>query len=172
MLATMLPIMEVWCDEPRGPVLRVVSHVLEPNADYMRFLFSNMAGMPCMFTGGERLTNVESIRQTLVDQEWSLFQVDDVGLVAVGPMRTDFMADVHITFWDKRLRGREDLCRRVAEWVIAGFGLQSVFTAIPVSAKATIAFAKRVGFHTAEYHPGKGKDPAGEPDDALLMVFP
>lgn len=72
------------------------------------------------------------------------FEVDDVGLLAFIPT-AHRLAHVHISFWDKRLRGREELCRTVAEWVVGLTGM-ILATGIPESAPAVLAFAKRVGF--------------------------
>lgn len=164
-------IMTVKCEEPTGPVTREVNLVRDVDADYMRFLFSNLYGLPSMFDTGP-LRDFEKLRMSLVNHDWTLLQVDDVGLLAVGPIRLDQMADVHVTFWDKRFRGRETLTRRVAEWAIKTHGLVAVFTSLPATARATIAFAKRVGFRPVGYKEGVTLDKHGQPDDALVMVFP
>lgn len=72
------------------------------------------------------------------------FEVDDVGLVAVCPFG-NHEAHVHVTFWDRRLRGREAICRVLAEWVVEQFGYH-LQTVIPADRVTVIAFAKRVGF--------------------------
>ena len=71
--------------------------------------------------------------------------VDDVGLIfAVFDRLT--RASVHICFWDRRLRGREVLCRGLADWLIHKFRLDYLCTAIPRTSRATLAFAERIGF--------------------------
>lgn len=67
--------------------------------------------------------------------------VDDVGLLIASEA-----GDVHIFFWDGRLRGREQLCRTMAGVVMNIFGKESIWTKIPSTERAVIAFAKRVGF--------------------------
>lgn len=71
--------------------------------------------------------------------------VDDVGLI-FAIFDTDHSANVHITFWDRRLRGREGLCRALAQLVLDRPGMCYLHTAIPKTSRATLAFAKRVGF--------------------------
>jgi hypothetical protein len=67
--------------------------------------------------------------------------VDDVGLLIVSEA-----CDCHIFFWDKRLRGREQLCKRMAEEAMQLLGCEALWTKVPDSEVAVIAFAKRVGF--------------------------
>lgn len=76
--------------------------------------------------------------------ENTFFEVDDVGLLAVIPYNTE-LSHVHITFWDGRLRGREKLCRTMADWV-SQISHRQLFTAIPQDRSILLAFCKRVGF--------------------------
>lgn len=78
--------------------------------------------------------------------EW-FWKVDDVGLICVSPLGSmPHTAHVHITFWDKRLRGREEICRELARRVTAECHYHTFWTAIPREARTVLAFAKRVGF--------------------------
>ncbi len=81
----------------------------------------------------------------LLDEGMEVMQVDDVGLVALDK-RNARDARVHMTFWDRRLRGREYLCRRVAGYWIDKYNLEYLSTSIPVTAGMVIAFARKVGF--------------------------
>jgi hypothetical protein len=80
----------------------------------------------------------------LVDPDNLFFQVDNVGLIAVFP-HTERSLHAHITFWDGRLRGRERLCRNLAEFV-CGVSRKFLITAIPEKNRAVLAFARRAGF--------------------------
>lgn len=71
--------------------------------------------------------------------------VDDVGLI-FAVFDKPGRASVHIVFWDRRLRGREILCRGLADWVIHKFGLNYLCTSIPVTSGPTLGFAERIGF--------------------------
>jgi hypothetical protein len=75
-----------------------------------------------------------------------LFLVDDVGMMLAGVLELDEMRDVHICFWDRVLWGREFLCRSMAERVAREGELRGVWTAVPWTSRATLAFARRVGF--------------------------
>jgi hypothetical protein len=60
------------------------------------------------------------------------------------------MAEVHITFWDGILEGREQLCREVAQMLMASADLQFVLTFIPESRTRLLKFAKEIGFAIIE----------------------
>lgn len=90
------------------------------------------------------LSAVEFFRQP----ERTSWVVDNVGLIfAVRDL--PHRASVHIVFWDRRLRGRETLCRGLADYVIHRWGLDYLYTTIPRTSKATLAFCQRIGFEVA-----------------------
>jgi hypothetical protein len=81
----------------------------------------------------------------IIDPRTLIVLVDDVGaLFAIPDSLTS--AHVHISFWDRRLRGREQLCRQLAQMVLRQYGFHYLYTAIPARLRTVIAFAKRVGF--------------------------
>lgn len=82
---------------------------------------------------------------TLMDLGTLVWKVDDVGIICMipnGPRR----AHVHIFFWDRRLRGREKLCKQFGLWLMDSYELDTLWTAIPIEAEIIRAFARRVGF--------------------------
>ena len=87
------------------------------------------------------LATVEVYRQP----ERTTWLVDDVGLI-IAVRDKPHRAQVHIVFWDRRLRGREVLCRGVADYAIHRWHLAYICTTIPETSRATLEFAKRVGF--------------------------
>lgn len=83
--------------------------------------------------------------ETLFDPKLEIVLIDDIG-AGVLDDRTDQYARVHITFWDKRLRGREYLCKRIAQMFMDKYNLGYVYSTIPHEARTVIAFARRIGF--------------------------
>lgn len=67
--------------------------------------------------------------------------VDDVGLLFASKA-----GDCHVFFWDKRLRGREGMCKSMAKIAMNILGRDDLWTQIPDTERAVIAFAKRMGF--------------------------
>lgn len=83
---------------------------------------------------------------SLIAPDSAFFLVDDVGIIGAMGIKRGHSAHVHVTFWDGRLRGREVLCREVAQLIIHVADLSGVFTAIPSERRTVVAFARRVGF--------------------------
>lgn len=84
--------------------------------------------------------------RAFLDERNQFYLIDDVGIAAVFPQRWFQAAHVHITFWDRKLRGRENLCRLLCDYVKTKYELDHLFTVIPVDSKTVLAFAKRIGF--------------------------
>lgn len=76
--------------------------------------------------------------------------VDDVGLI-FAVFDKPGRASVHICFWDRRLKGREVICRGLADWLIHKYHLNYICTSIPASSKPTLRFAEDVGFEVAAH---------------------
>jgi hypothetical protein len=74
--------------------------------------------------------------------------VDDVGMI-FAVFDKPGRASVHIVFWDQRLKGREVLCRGLADWLIHKFRLNYICTSIPVTSRPTLRFARDIGFEEA-----------------------
>lgn len=127
------------CDEPEGRRRRIVMPVsVEPTR--VLELWDRLQRVPNMFLGYDTGLAL----QDLMDINNYFYTVDDVGMIGAMNGARDF-AHVHITFWDRRLRGRELLCREMAKW-FQGIVQKEILTAIPQTARVVLAFAKRVGF--------------------------
>lgn len=104
----------------------------------------------------ERLRTVRNcfgdrLDTALADPEVHILTVDDVGILSVESISTVQIGGlVHVTFWDGRLRGREYLARRGAEFVMEHFNLKFVYTNVPHELKAVAAFCLRCGFEEQE----------------------
>lgn len=123
------------CHEKHGTVLRTVLEI-EPSFVTEAYLSEKLSGVPGPM---KDLNHIYSYGARL-------FLVDDVGMLFKGTIEFEGMPDVHIGFWDRVLRGREEMCRSMVEWFIQEEHVPGLWTAMPPSARATLAFAKRVGF--------------------------
>lgn len=123
------------CFEPDGLKLRLVKPL--EYADIPRVYASLRASLAAR--GRELPPELAAREFARLDKLY--WTVDDVGLIIANKA-----GDVHIFFWDKRLRGRERLSKEMAKVIMDIFGRLDLFTEIPVSERAVIAFAKRVGF--------------------------
>lgn len=131
------------CNEPDGVRIRCVKP-LRPD-DIPRVYASIRASH--LARGKDLPPDVAAHEFARVDKLY--WTVDDVGLLIANTA-----GDVHVFFWDKRLRGREGLCRGMAHVFMAIIERSSVWTQIPEKERAVIAFAKRVGFEQTEIKDG------------------
>lgn len=128
------------CPEPGGTRVRRVREMNRTHEEVARVLALSK-GVPNLFA---KQTCFQSI-DNLYDPNKVYFLVDDVGIIAAVPDGLG-AAHVHITFWDRRLRGREALCRGVARWLLQNLNLTVLWTVIPQASRTTLAFARRLGF--------------------------
>lgn len=166
------PIFRSLCDEKKGRVIRsvmVYSQTDDPGYCYLMFVAHRLKWIPSMFSAVPT-DQMQAIFDVL-DKGWYLLPVDDVGVLGVGTTMIDNHVDVHVTFWDRVLRGRERLCRQACEWAIEQRQAEGAYTAIPASSHATIAFAKRVGFEVVGWNLRGARDRFGYVDDAVVMRY-
>lgn len=130
------------CCERHGPKWRHVIEV-EPSLAVEQYLRSKLPD-----TSKSPIKDVTHI----YSYGSRLFLVDDVGMMLKGTTDYEGMPDVHVGFWDLALRGREDMCRKMALKIAEEGDTRGVWTAIPLESRATLAFAKRAGFVEQSRH--------------------
>lgn len=155
------------CLEPKGLILRSVFAVAA-TSDLEDFLWEKLRGIPSMFSATP-LTSKEPL-QHLYNENAMWMLVDTVGLVGID-MRTVLMPNIHVVFWDKRLRGREPIGRAICDWVLEFFSAPVITTQMPASSKATLAWTKRVGFEITGWHSCSTYDSKGELDDLVELAY-
>ena len=161
-------VLKVECEERDGVVTRT-ARLLTPAMDDVIAVYNNLRGLPSMFSA----TPMRTLRPIVdaMDAGWEILLVDNVGLLAFGTTIIEGHIDVHVTFWDRILRGREQLAREAIDWAMTSSGALGVYTGIPSSSKATIAFAKRVGFQVAGWMLGGAIDSKGQVDDSVVLRY-
>lgn len=82
----------------------------------------------------------------LLDKRTYILTVDDVGAIILSNIHEGFAAEVHVTFWDGRIKGRERLCRKVAEWLFRIHRLDHLFCLIPEGNTTGLRLASATGF--------------------------
>lgn len=81
----------------------------------------------------------------LLNMNTYTIKVDDIGILYLHFLEPR-VAQVHIFFWDRRLRGREGLCRELAIKALDVFQLDTLWTAVPLRYSRMKGFVERVGF--------------------------
>jgi hypothetical protein len=124
------------CDEPKGQVIREVRALA---ATDIPFVYAQMASS--FAERGKACLPWEDALKEFMRLDKLYWVVDDVGLIIANQA-----GDVHVFFWDKRLRGREGMCRALVLIICEFYDRDFVWTKIPITERAVIAFAKRIGF--------------------------
>ena len=75
-----------------------------------------------------------------------IFEVDDVGILYLTHIMPGFSALAHFAFWDRRLRGREELIRKMIEFAFETYGFQRIETRVALYAVPAMAATERIGF--------------------------
>ena len=85
--------------------------------------------------------NPRSIWLEIADEEGN-----PVGTLYATDVIPGYDADVHVTFWDSKASGREDLVRDTLRWLFEKWDLSRVTAEIPGYQRGTIRFTSRCGF--------------------------
>jgi len=137
------------CQERDGQITRHVA-ILDPRDSVLiEELIERMWKVPTFLP-----VDPELARRMFQASNSIFFLVDSVGIVAVQDVSLGLAAHVHVTFWDRKLRGREGLCRKLAQYVMQRFGLVRLFTWVPETMPTVAAFAERVGFERRAWAKG------------------
>ncbi len=129
---------QIWCNERDGPVLRTVT-MLNRTPALILYLQEQLGAVRNFLPEKNPLG-------FMLEPNTILYLVDDVGVLAAVDIVRGYHAHAHITFWDGRLRGREELTRLIAFRVMDECELNILWTAVPSEARVAVAFARRVGF--------------------------
>jgi RimJ/RimL family protein N-acetyltransferase len=88
-----------------------------------------------------RLSSADSIWFELHNEQDEL-----VGIMFAEHIIPKYYAEVHVFFWDRKLRGRETTVQLMIKWIFDHLKVARMQTSAPAYAKATIRFIKRIGF--------------------------
>lgn len=133
--------MFVLCSEPGGNIARHVRRFI-PTDRAIAEVADKLQSVP-NFLDSRGL-------DSLKDPTWQLMEVDDVGMFMLDHIHPGKHARIHAVFWDKRLRGREELGRRVTQYWLEEFDLVAIICSTYVERRATIAYVKRCGYQEIE----------------------
>jgi len=75
-----------------------------------------------------------------------IYEVDDVGILYLTEIRPGVSALAHFNFWDRRFRGREELCRAMLRYAFGKFGFHRITAQVGLYAAPELAAVERVGF--------------------------
>jgi hypothetical protein len=134
-----------WVDEPEGRIERSVME-LHPDPSTILEIYDKLKKVRNFYTqaGHEPYSNEDILLDLLNNYQW-YWLIDDVGIFHGAPLSPD-SGHVHMTFWDRRLRGREGLVKEALRQAMDKHGWLIAWTATIPEAKTAEAFVRRLGF--------------------------
>lgn len=145
----------VECKEPEGIFQREV-RLGSLSRDKLTDLYNRLKQFKVLFTDitqGDSEAFIKTFidirvdgSEVVVTPKGLLFEIDDVGIVFLSEIAVGLNADIHINFWDRRMKGREELVREIARFAVHNFDLHRLSTSIPAYARPALARIKKYGF--------------------------
>lgn len=80
------------------------------------------------------------------DKRTIVLRTGDYGLAIIKDITPHRSADIHLTFWDRRFKGRWEECRQALRWLFDKMDLIRAVAVIPEIAYSTKTFLKSLGF--------------------------
>jgi hypothetical protein len=90
--------------------------------------------------------NFVNFCEELINPTTVVLQTGDYGMVRVCNIVPHRNADVHLTFWDRRFKGRDKMCKEALRWMFSKFDLHRSTIVVPSIVHYTINFILALGF--------------------------
>jgi RimJ/RimL family protein N-acetyltransferase len=146
------PVVTVRCNEPEGTFDRAVTPVAL-STEKLRYYYDKLKEFDVVFNdhvpntpGGFASIFVTVSEDLTVSANGLLWEVDDVGILYLTHIIPGLSALAHFSFWDRRLRGREELVRRMIQYCFLKYRFQRIETRVALYANPVLAAVERIGF--------------------------
>ena len=133
------------CSEGDETIVRSARPMILDSEEVVRLWF-RLSKFPVMFASPQE-ANFKNFVKMLQDEYSVLIAFDDIGMALVSDIVPGVEARFHISFWDSKLKGREQLIRELVKWIFDVLLVRRVASPIRADAKAMRAFMKRVGLY-------------------------
>jgi RimJ/RimL family protein N-acetyltransferase len=140
------------CEEPEGTVIRKVTPFLFTPDNLCR-LWAAVQKFPTLM--GKEVSNFDQMLDFFVKDHGDgkyearglCAQVDDMlGIFWLTDIEWPKQASIHYTFFDRRHRGRVDLCKSAVKYVLNKYRFHRIYTQVPLYAKSPMKFVESIGF--------------------------
>lgn len=145
-------VIAVECNEPEYQGYRTI-RFSKLSKEKLRYYYEKMKEFDVLFNDWIRGDETEFIHSFLrndgqggIEATGIIWEVDDVGIIFLTQIVPGAKANAHFTFWDKRLKGREDLVREFLEIGMKELQFKRVEVEIPFYAYPLFKFVEKVGF--------------------------
>lgn len=144
--------LSVVCTEPEGTVIRHVRPVALTR-DKLVDYYERLKEFDIAFNdhvpnspGGFASIFLSVNEDMTVSANGLLFEVDDVGILYLTHITPGYCGTAHFAFWDRRLRGREELCLAMLRFGFETYGFQRIETRVAMYAVPMLGAVERIGF--------------------------
>lgn len=143
---------EVECDEPEGKVIRKVTPFVFSEENLLK-LWAKVSQFPTLM--GKEVRDFNDMLYMFIHfsetnemrAKGLCCQIDDlVGIFWLTDIEWPGQASLHYTFFDRRHRGRHDLCKAAIKYVFHKYKFHRVYTQVPLYAKYVLKFVGELGF--------------------------
>ena len=144
-------VVNVKCREPEGEVVRSV-RLARLSIDRMAFLWEKLKGFDTLFNDFVKGDYKAFVNHFVLEVNGEpvptglLWDVDDVGIFLLHDIIPYQSATAHFVFWDKRFRGREDLCIECLKYAFETYKFQRIKVEVPLYAHHTMDAVEKMGF--------------------------
>jgi len=108
-------------------------------------VWTEMNKFPILFDDFKR-GDFKYFMSLFMDPDNLILQCGDYGLARARGIHPGGNCEIHLTFWDRRFKGRQEECRMGLRWLFYHFRLERATIVIVESSKAAIRFIKTIGF--------------------------
>lgn len=145
-------ILSVECAEPEGTFTRSVRPA-QLTTETLRSYWEKLRNFDVIFNDDVRSDPRSFIQIFLsangendVQANGLVWEVDDVGIIFITEITTH-TAEAHFSFWDRRIKGREELIKQMLRWGFRTFGFHRITCQVPLYAAPWLSRAvEKVGF--------------------------
>lgn len=144
-------ILKFECNEPEGKIVRSVS-LTKLSLDRLQFLWDKLSPFDVLFNDFVKGDFQAFMRHFVVQVEGQpvpaglFWDVDDVGILLMKDIKPLVSCTAHFVFWDRRFRGRENLCRGMIRYAFDTYKFERIEVRVPLYAQDTILAVERLGF--------------------------
>lgn len=144
-------IVNVKCSEPEGEVVRSV-RLAHLSVDRMRFLWEKLREFDTLFNDFVKDDYAAFVNHFVLEVNGEpvptglLWDVDEIGIFLLHDIIPHQSATAHFVFWDRRFRGREELCIEMLKYAFDAYKFQRIKVEVPLYAYHTMDAVESLGF--------------------------
>jgi RimJ/RimL family protein N-acetyltransferase len=140
------------CREPEGDFLRIATPFLF-TPDNINELWNKVNKFPTLM--GKEINDLADMVDFFVKDHGNgslesrglCAQIDDlVGIFWLTDIEWPKQASIHYTFFDRRHKGRIDLCKEAIKYIFSKYKFHRIYTQVPLYARAPMKFVESIGF--------------------------